>query len=72
MFTISHQKKRSRGKLFFKYFSLQPVKEILVHNGEAKGVKLSNGTEVMAKAVLSNATPKITYLDLLPKVCIYT
>ena len=32
------------------------------------GVMLEDGTEVRAKAVLSNATPKVTFLDLLPEV----
>ncbi len=32
------------------------------------GVVLEDGTEIMADIVLSNATPKITFLDLLPKV----
>ncbi|CAE1250300.1 Pyridine nucleotide-disulfide oxidoreductase domain-containing protein 2 [Acanthosepion pharaonis] len=48
-------------------FTDKPVQKILVQDGNAKGVKLSNGVEVMAKAVLSNATPKVTYIDLLPK-----
>lgn len=30
---------------------------------------LSDGTEIKANTILSNATPKVTYLDLLPKVC---
>ena len=29
---------------------------------------LEDGAEVRAKVILSNATPKITFLDLLPKV----
>ena len=32
------------------------------------GVKLDDGTEIQAKAVLSNATPKVTFFDLLPNV----
>ena len=40
--------------------------------GESKtavsGVVLEDGTEIKADIVLSNATPKITFLDLLPKV----
>lgn len=35
---------------------------------KACGVVLEDGTEVEAKVVLSNASPKITYFDLLPKV----
>ena len=29
---------------------------------------LEDGTEITAEVVLSNATPKVTYFDLLPKV----
>lgn len=32
------------------------------------GVVLENGEEIEADIVLSNATPKVTFLDLLPKV----
>ena len=32
------------------------------------GVVLEDGSEIKADIVLSNATPKITFLDLLPKV----
>lgn len=35
---------------------------------KACGVTLEDGTEIRAKAILSNATPKVTYFDLLPKV----
>jgi phytoene dehydrogenase-like protein len=41
------------------------VKEILVKNGVASGVVLSNGEEISAKAVISNADPKRTLLKLL-------
>ena len=34
----------------------------------AEGVVLEDGTEIKAKAVLSNATPKVTYLDLVERV----
>lgn len=49
---------------------LQPVARILT-SGDRKacGVVLDDGTEIKAKAVLSNATPKVTYFDLLSKVC---
>lgn len=39
-----------------------PVAKILVHNGRAEGVRLENGEEFRAKAVLSNADPKRTFL----------
>ena len=49
--------------------SIQPVAKILVGSGNAiTGVLLADGSEVRAAAVLSNATPKTTFLDLLPKV----
>jgi len=40
------------------------VIEIYVKNGEAKGVLLSTGEEILAKAVVSNADPKRTLLKL--------
>ena len=50
-------------------FQLQPVSRILVGAGRTvEGVALEDGAEVRAKVILSNATPKITFLDLLPKV----
>lgn len=52
---------------FYTYMS-QPVSRILVGAGRrVEGVTLEDGAEVKAKIVLSNATPKITFLDLLPK-----
>ncbi len=39
-----------------------PVAKILAHNGRAEGVRLENGAEFRAKAVLSNADPKRTFL----------
>lgn len=50
-------------------FDLQPVSRILVGAGRTvEGVMLEDGAEVRAEIVLSNATPKITFLDLLPQV----
>ena len=46
----------------------QAVSQILVGDGRAVGVRLEDGTEVLASAVLSNATPKVTFLDLLEEV----
>src|SRR5579872_4590913 len=40
-----------------------PVSKILVHNGRAEGVRLESGEELRAKAVLSNADPKRTFLQ---------
>ena len=43
--------------------------EILTRSGNAvAGVRLEDGSEVRATAVLSNATPKVTFMDLLPEV----
>ncbi|KNC99845.1 uncharacterized protein SPPG_05219 [Spizellomyces punctatus DAOM BR117] len=46
-----------------------PVERILVSEAEGKavGVRLRNGEEIRAPIVLSNATPKVTFLDLLPE-----
>src|SRR5690348_1009541 len=40
-----------------------PVKKILVHNGQAQGVRLENGEELRASTILSNADPKRTFLQ---------
>ncbi len=40
------------------------VGRILVEGGRAVGVALTDGTEVRARAVISNAHPKITFCDL--------
>ncbi|KAI8512502.1 Pyridine nucleotide-disulfide oxidoreductase domain-containing protein 2 [Branchiostoma belcheri] len=48
----------------------KPVSSITVNDsGEACGVVLEDGTEIKAtmQIVMSNATPKVTYLDLLSK-----
>ena len=49
--------------------SMQPVQRILVSNSRSvEGVVLEDGTEIRSKLVLSNATAKVTYIDLLDKV----
>ncbi|XP_019849387.1 PREDICTED: pyridine nucleotide-disulfide oxidoreductase domain-containing protein 2-like isoform X1 [Amphimedon queenslandica] len=48
-------------------FTEKPVKEVLVVDGKAKGILLEDGTQVEAKVVLSNATPRITFETLLPQ-----
>lgn len=40
------------------------VKEVRIKNGAANGVVLSNGDEIEARAVISNADPKRTFLKL--------
>jgi phytoene dehydrogenase-like protein len=42
-----------------------PVKQILVKNGKAKGVKLGDGTTIEARNIISNADFKATFLNLL-------
>ena len=46
----------------------QPIKNIVVENNTACGVVLEDGTEIRSKVILSNATPKVTFLDLLAEV----
>ena len=41
-----------------------PVEKIIVKNGRASGVRLADGEEISARAVLSNADPKRTFLKL--------
>ncbi|WP_069801266.1 phytoene desaturase family protein [Thermogemmatispora onikobensis] len=41
-----------------------PVASVLIHNGRAEGVRLESGEELRARAVLSNADPKRTFLQL--------
>jgi len=43
-----------------------PVARILCDRGRARGVVLDDGTDIRAKAVLSNADPKTTFLRLVP------
>ena len=41
-----------------------PVKRVIVQRGQARGVELEGGEEVLGQVVLSNADPKHTYLTL--------
>ena len=48
-----------------------PVKRVLVRDGRAIGVETADGTEITARAVISSADPRLTFLglvgaDLLP------
>jgi phytoene dehydrogenase-like protein len=45
-----------------------PVTRIVVENGKARGVELSDGTVLRADRVVSNAHPTTTYLDLVGEV----
>ena len=42
------------------------VAQILSHAGRASGVRLADGNTIAARVVLSNATPAVTYRQLLP------
>lgn len=51
---------------------MQPVQSLLVTPGkEVRGVVLQGGQEIRSKIVLSNATAKVTFLDLLEKVSLF-
>ena len=54
--------------LIIKTVLLQPIKQIIVDSNSVRGVLLDDDTAIDANIVLSNATPKITFIDLLPKV----
>jgi len=45
-----------------------PVARVTVRNGRVTGVVLEDGTEVAARAVISNADPKRTFLELVDPV----
>ncbi|HMI06906.1 MAG TPA: NAD(P)/FAD-dependent oxidoreductase [Flavobacterium sp.] len=45
----------------------QSVEKILIENKKAIGVGMKDGTKILAKNVISNADPSITYLDLVGK-----
>jgi len=49
-------------------FTDSEVESIMVQNGKTKGIALKDGTEIQSRFVLSNATPKVTFLDLLDQV----
>ncbi|XP_067393116.1 pyridine nucleotide-disulfide oxidoreductase domain-containing protein 2 [Emydura macquarii macquarii] len=49
-------------------FTEKPVTRVLLGpSGEAQGVVLRDGTEVRSKLVLSNASPQLTFLQLVPQ-----
>ncbi|XP_025095771.1 pyridine nucleotide-disulfide oxidoreductase domain-containing protein 2-like isoform X2 [Pomacea canaliculata] len=48
-------------------FCDKPVTQITLKEDHATGVVLEDGTEIKSRVVLSNATPKVTYLNLLPQ-----
>ena len=44
-----------------------PVSQILIEDGVAKGIKLSNGYEVKAEIIVANADAKLVYGNLIPQ-----
>ncbi len=49
-----------------KFLLSREVAEVLIRDGKAAGVRLSNGEEYFAPAVVSNAGAAVTYLKLVP------
>ena len=48
-----------------KFFSKSPVEKVLIENGKATGIRLSNGTEVAARQiVVTNVSPRQLCFDL--------
>ena len=45
-----------------------PVAQVMVHEGRATGVRLGDGSEIAGAAVVSNADPRRTLLDLVDPV----
>jgi all-trans-retinol 13,14-reductase len=45
----------------------QDVAKILIENKKAVGIQLKNGQQILAKTIVSNADPSITYLNLIGK-----
>lgn len=43
------------------------AQEIIVENGRAKGVRMSDGTVIHAKKVISACTPWHTFMELMPE-----
>ncbi|UMM30410.1 hypothetical protein L5515_012306 [Caenorhabditis briggsae] len=48
-------------------FTEQEVDEVLLDGNVAKGVRLANGREIHSKIVMSNATPHVTFNNLVKK-----
>lgn len=44
-----------------------PVEQVTIRNGRATGVRLTDGMELAARIVVSNADPKRTFLSLVPE-----
>ena len=69
LFHLIYLKLREENNFFFyKIICLQPVDTIMLDgNQRACGVVLEDGTEIRSKMVLSNATARLTYLNLTPQ-----
>lgn len=53
------------------FFTPQAVSQILLSSDKkVQGVCLQDGTEVKSRLVLSNASPRHTFLELTPQVCL--
>lgn len=53
--------------------SLQGVSRVITDSdGGATGVALDDGSEIKSKIVLSNATPRVTFLHLVEQVNCYS
>uniref|UniRef100_A0A8C1TTJ9 Pyridine nucleotide-disulfide oxidoreductase domain-containing protein 2 n=1 Tax=Cyprinus carpio TaxID=7962 RepID=A0A8C1TTJ9_CYPCA len=66
---VSQSIARSARSLGADIFTNRDVKQVLIgQDGSAKGIILTDGTEVHSKVVLSNATPYITFKQLTPKL----
>ncbi len=55
--------KRNGGEIRVK----QSVEKILIENKKAIGIQLKDGKKILAKTIISNADPSITYLNLIGK-----
>uniref|UniRef100_A0A671QSE1 Pyridine nucleotide-disulfide oxidoreductase domain-containing protein 2 n=1 Tax=Sinocyclocheilus anshuiensis TaxID=1608454 RepID=A0A671QSE1_9TELE len=66
---VSESIARSARSLGADLFTNRDVKQVLIgQDGSAKGIVLTDGTEVHSKVVLSNATPYITFKQLTPQL----
>jgi phytoene dehydrogenase-like protein len=65
---LAHAMQRALSEMGGKIFAQCEVDKIIIHNGEAKGIKLLDGSEVMAKKVIaSNVDPNQTFLRFIGK-----
>ncbi|XP_043845579.1 pyridine nucleotide-disulfide oxidoreductase domain-containing protein 2 isoform X2 [Dromiciops gliroides] len=68
MGALSHAIAKAAAAHGANIFTEKPVDKVQVNsNGQVQGVVLKDGTEVRSKLVLSNASPQITFLKLVPQ-----